>query len=121
MMDRIPAGKTARLEYWQDWVSRNEAAYSAEAAKFDQRERLYRGEETQIAPLTPLDTERGGKSGNWNRITHLRNIISENIESTINSAIPQPKVTARRKADEWRAKVLEDMLRNELDRLPLRN
>ena len=118
MMDRIPAGKTARLEYWQDWVSRNEAAYSVEAAKFDLRERLYRGEETQIAPLTVLDTERGGKSGNWNKITHLRNIISENIESTINSAIPQPKVTARRQADEWRAKVLEDMLRNELDRLP---
>ncbi|MCQ2440208.1 MAG: hypothetical protein MJ074_10710 [Oscillospiraceae bacterium] len=117
-MDRIPGGKAARLVYWQDWVGRNAAAYEAEATKFDKRERLYRGEETRIEPLTQMDTEHGGRSDSWNRITHLRNIISENIESTISSSIPQPKVTARRKADEWRAKLLEDMLRNELDRLP---
>ena len=32
--------------------------------------------------------------------------------------IPQPKVTARRKKDEMKAKLIEDMLRNELDRMP---
>ena len=49
----------------------------------------------------------------------VRNIIRENIESEVSSTIPQPKVMARRQSDEWRAKILEDMLRNELDRLPM--
>ncbi len=108
--------KQQKLEYWQEWTSKNESAFAGELGKMDHRERLYRGEEEYITPLTTLDTSRDNRP---NKIIHLRNIISENIESTISSTIPQPKVTARRKADEGRAKVLEDMLRNELDRLPM--
>ncbi len=108
--------KTERLEYWKDWLGRNESAYEEELAKMDRREALYRGEVRDIEPLTKRDRER---SGQLRRTVHLRNIVAENIESEVNSTIPQPKVTARRQADEAKAKLLEDMLRNELDRLPM--
>lgn len=104
------------LEYWKEWASRNEAALGDQAAKMDDREALYRGEVRKIQPLTPRDTER---NGDYRTTAHLRNIVAENIESEVNSVIPQPKVTARRQTDESKAKILEDMLRNELDRLPM--
>jgi len=104
------------LDYWKDWVEKNEAALGDQTERMDAREALYRGETREIKPLTGRDTERNGAR----RVTvHLRNIVAENIESEVSSTIPQPKVTARRKADEARAKILEDMLRNELDRLPM--
>ncbi len=46
----------------------------------------------------------------------MRNIVFENIESQISTAIPQPKVTAWFKEDEPLAQVIENWLRNELDR-----
>ena len=106
----------AKLDYWKDWLGRNEAALGDEQRKMDEREALYRGEVREITPLTPRDRKR---SGELRKTSHLRNIIAENIESEVSAVIPQPKVTARRASDEWRAKILEDMLRNELDRLPM--
>ena len=108
--------KQARLDYWKDWRDRNESALGDQADKMDEREALYRGEVREITPLTAKDRRKDGK---FRMTTHLRNIIAENIESEVSSTIPQPKVTARRQSDEWRAKILEDMLRNELDRLPM--
>ena len=108
--------KSAQLDYWQSWVDRNEAAYSDQIDKMDHREALYRGEVREIKPLVSGDK----KYGLWLRqAAHVRNIIAENIESEVSASIPQPKVTARRQQDERRAKILEDMLRNELDRLPM--
>ena len=104
------------LEYWKEWVCRNETAYREELDKMDRREALYRGEVREIAPLTEKDRRR---DGGRRETAHLRNIVAENIESEVSSVIPQPKVTARRKEDEGRAKLLEDMLRNEMDRLPM--
>ena len=108
--------KQAKLDYWRDWLGRNEAALGDAQKKMDEREALYRGEVREITPLTPRDVKR---SGQLRKTNHLRNIIAENIESEVSAVIPQPKVTARRQSDEWRAKILEDMLRNELDRLPM--
>ena len=108
--------KQAKLDYWRDWLGRNETALGDLARRMDERESLYRGETREITPLTAKDRK---KSGAYKRTSHLRNIIAENIESEVSSTIPQPKVTARRQSDEWRAKILEDMLRNELDRLPM--
>lgn len=104
------------LDYWQDWVSRNEDAYQDQLSKMDHREALYRGDVREIEPLTAKDK---AKDGSRRETAHLRNIVAENIESEVNSVIPQPKVTAKRQQDEKRAKILEDMLRNELDRLPM--
>ena len=104
------------LDYWKEWVRRNETAYREELEKMDRREALYRGEVRELRPLTEKDRQR---DGSLRETVHLRNIVAENIESEVSSVIPQPKVTARRKEDEARAKLLEDMLRNELDRLPM--
>ena len=104
------------LDYWKEWASRNETALGDQALRMDRREQLYRGEIREIEPLTARDTQRSGLKI---QASHLWNIVAENIESEVSSTIPQPKVTARRKEDERRAKILEDMLRNELDRLPM--
>lgn len=106
----------AKLDYWKDWLGRNETALGDLSKRMDEREALYRGETRQITPLTPKDKT---KNGQFRKTVHLRNIVAENIESEVSAVIPQPKVTARRQSDEWRAKLLEDMLRNELDRLPM--
>lgn len=110
------AALSDKLEKWKDWVERNEQAAEEQIAQMDLREKLYRGEVREITPLTRRDLE---KDGSLRETPHVRNIVAENIESEVSSTIPQPKVTARRKADEQRAKILEDMLRNELDRLPM--
>jgi len=104
------------LDEWKEWAAKNEAALGDQAERMDHREQLYRGDVRELTPLTARDTER---SGSRRRTSHLRNIVAENIESEVSSTIPQPKVTARRQSDEGRAKILEDMLRNELDRLPM--
>ena len=110
------SSESKKLEYWKSWAAKNEAAMGDEPCRMDRREALYRGEVRDIRPLTPRDRQ---KDGTLRNTVHLRNIVAENIESVVNSTIPQPKVTARRQSDEWRAKLLEDMLRNELDRLPM--
>ena len=108
-------GRT-KMDYWKDWLGRNASAAEEELSKMDRRESLYRGEIREITPLTERDRK---KNGRLRETAHLRNIVAENIEAEVNSNVPQPKVTARRKGDERRAKILEDMLRNELDRLPM--
>ena len=103
-----------RLRWWQGWLERNDAAMSGESLRMDEREALYRGDVRSIEPLTGKDMNGQRKR----RASHVRNVVAENIESQVSSVIPQPKVTAFRQTDEWRAKLLEDLLRNELDRLP---
>lgn len=99
----------ARLALWQDRLAANQSAYEIEVAKMDRREDLYRGDDSIRAIV------RGERKTST---PHVRNICAELIESQVNSGIPQPKVTARREKDEMKAKLIEDMLRNELDRLP---
>ena len=100
--------ENAKLEMWQDRFERAESAYSAEYAKFDERERLYRGNR-RITGLTRDDKNT--------EAPHVRNICAEIIEAQVDSSIPQPKVTARRQQDTAKAKLIEDMIRNELDRM----
>lgn len=98
-----------KLHMWQERMKRNDNAYSAETEKMDRREAQYSGERTlkQIV-----------KNEKTNEAVHVRNISAELIEAQVDSNIPQPKVTARRERDEEKAKLIEDMLRNELDRMP---
>ena len=98
-----------RLWLWQDRLRRAESAYQNEVDKMDDREAMYLGS-GRIRPI--VSTARKTET------PHVRNIAAEMIESQVDSNIPQPKVTPRRRSDEWRAKLIEDMLRNELDRLP---
>ena len=98
-----------KLRLWQDRLKTNEAAYDGETSRMDEREALYAGTNEM---RTIVQGERKTKA------VHVRNICAEIIEAQTDSNIPQPKVTARRKQDEMKAKLIEDMLRNELDRMP---
>ena len=99
-----------KLSEWQRRLSLSDSAYADEVAKMDKREKLYNGDK-EIKPLVKGDRKK-------EKATHVRNIIFENIESQISSSIPQPKVTACRKQDEPLAEIIENFIRNELNRQP---
>lgn len=104
-----------KLALWQGRYQRSRSAYDGELRRMDRREQLYLGDRH----LTPVTKNDVGKDGQARIARHVRNIIAENIESEISSSIPQPKVTARRREDEGKAKLIEDMIRDELNRLPM--
>lgn len=97
-----------KLQMWQRRLAANETAYSAEHARMQEREDLYAG----IPAGKKLVSRELDREYN-----HIRNICAELIEAQVDSSIPQPKVTPMREQDEQKAKLIEDMLRNELDRL----
>ena len=101
---------TVKLEYWQKKLEEAESAYSSELERMEAREKLYRGDGS-ISAMVKGDTAAF--------TPYVRNICAELIESQIDSTIPQPKVTAMRKEDEPKAKLIEDMIRSELDRMPM--
>ena len=107
---RLPA-KEDRLSYFQALYERAKGQYAGVLDKMDGREALYRGRK-EMKPIVD-----GHRVDDFSQ--NVRNIIAENIESEIDSNIPQPKVTPRRQEDEERAKLIEDLIRNELDRLPM--
>ena len=100
-----------KLALWQERLGKNDSQYESERAQMDVRQALYQGSR-RIMPL--VGTARAENSDT----PHVRNICSEMIESQVNSSLPAPKVTAVRPEDEPLAKIIEDMLRNEMDRLP---
>lgn len=97
------------LLLWQNRFSEAKSDYENELQKMDRREQRYRGE--------PVIYDPNGKALK-KKATHVRNVVMENIETEIDSNIPQPKVTALHPEDEDLAKLIEDLIRNELDRLP---
>lgn len=107
------AANQTKLELWQRRLMDSDKAYSDEVAKMDRREALFRGVR-ELKPLVPGDHAMKGKK----QTSHVRNIIFENIETQVSTAIPQPKVTPRRKKDERLATLIEHLIRNELDRMP---
>lgn len=98
------------LAKWQERLKRNETAYRSQLDKMDRREAVYLGDRT-LSCRVAGDRKR--------KAAHVRNLTAEIIEAQVNSSIPQPKVTAWRKEDEQKAKLIENMLRNELNRLPM--
>lgn len=99
-----------KLDMWQRRLAEAETAYADELADMDLREKYYLGND-DIEPMVPY--ERNFET------PHVRNICAELIEAQVDSNIPAPKVTAKRKGDEHLAKTIEDMLRNEMDRMPM--
>ncbi len=102
--------RSERLRAWQEKLERYDEAWSAELGRMDEREAIYRGRDS-IDTLVDGDTIR--------RTPHVRNIAAELIEAQVEANVPQPKVTALRREDERLAVLIEDMLRNKLDRLPV--
>ena len=110
MAEKTEHGENAKLRMWKDRFTTAYAAYTGELDKIGERDRSYHG----------IVTPRRAYVGNDKNVaddTHHRNIIYELIETQIDTSIPQPKVTAKRKEDEILARTIEDMLREELDRL----
>ncbi|WP_312281830.1 hypothetical protein [Oscillibacter sp.] len=97
------------LALWEGRYRRDKSEYQKRLERMDRREELYRGSRT-------IKATNGGKADD---ATHVRNLVMELIETQVDSNIPQPKVTAVREKDEWLAKIIEDMIRNELNRLPM--
>ena len=95
-----------KLNLWQDRLYNSLSAYSSDLSDMDRREALYCGTHTIYSAV-------GAKNASC-----VRNIVSELIEAEAETTIPRPKVTARRKADEKKAELIEAFLINELDRLP---
>lgn len=109
-MKEIARGTERELQKWQERFSKAEKAYRGEQDKMKFREDRVDGTEVIRGP----DGQSAKKSA-----THVRNICFEMIETQVDSAIPAPKVTAVRAEDEGLAKVVEDMLRNLMDKLPM--
>lgn len=106
--------KNSNLRMWQERLTENKNKFSAEIGKMDDREKLYSGDTVLQAVFAGQKSKQLGT-----RPAHLHNIVAENVESEIDNNVPMPKVTARKEADAPLAKMIEDMLRNELDRLPM--
>lgn len=110
MTARKDAEMQELLTQWERRYRRDKAEYQARLDRMDRREKLFRGSKD----IKTVDGSIAPK-----RATHVRNLVQEIIETQVDTNIPQPKVTAIRAQDEELAKLIEDMLRNELDRLPM--
>lgn len=110
-MSRKKDGAThqKQFDYWKEKYLSSKEAFESQRSLMDNRELLYKGTKTIFSP----SGDEAEKSA-----THVRNIVFENIEAEIDSSIPAPKVTAKRKQDEWLAEEIEDMLKNIVDILP---
>ena len=91
MKTRKAAVRPAKLDIWQRRLADSDAAWKPEMERMDRREHLYSGDR-ELRALT--------KGDEGQKAPHIRNIVFENIESQVSSAIPSPKVTPRRKEDE---------------------
>lgn len=109
-MNIINGDKKARLDFWKERYAKASIAYSEELEAIAKRDNAYNGI-VEGKKYVENDTVTDPR-------VHIRNIIAEIIEAEVDTSIPQPKVTAKRKEDEILAKHIEDMLRAELDRCP---
>lgn len=90
---------------FKDWYNQSLAAYD-ERGSFTDRQKLFEGDKS---------LGYGKKSA-----MIVYNMTQELIESQIDSSIPQPKVKPQRPTEKTirNAAIIEDMLRNQSDRLP---
>ena len=99
-----------KLQLWQGRLARGQASYDSEGYDFTTAHAYYEGSYKTIPGVA------GGKE---RKVTVLRNICDEIVEAQVSSSIPMPRVTALRKQDEEKARIIEEMLRDLVDRLPM--
>lgn len=95
---------------WQERLAKALLAYQDELSNISLRQGLYEGSRDIYGPRQNLSPKKA---------SNVRNLVYELLESQVDSSIPQPKVTARNEGDQPLAQMIEDMLRSELDRLPM--
>lgn len=102
-----------KLAMWQERLSKNLAAYQDEREEMTALEKLYAGSRD-------IDGNINRKSsGKVKKASYVRNVVAEIVEAIVDSNVPSPKVTAYREEDQDLAHIIEDFLRNEMDRLPM--
>lgn len=100
------------IKLWQERLRKNEAAMREEHKRMEKRTSLYNGERS--IEKTP-DAQSAGPA---KKASSVRNIVAELVESQVSPTFALPKVTARRERHEELAKIAEDYLIDETDRLP---
>ncbi len=108
--EHIPKEQSRRLAHWQAVVRYDENDWQGVRDRLRVQEQLLRG----TASITAPDGTHASRQASYRR-----NLVQEMIETEVDANIPQPKVTALHQEDEDLARIIEDMLRNELDRLPM--
>lgn len=104
-----------KLRLWQDRLQAAENAIEGERARMKKREKLYEGDHTIYGAGGRAQAGADGVS----EATHVRNVCFEMVETQVDSTIPSPKVTAVRPEDEELADIVENLLRDVMDRLPM--
>lgn len=99
-----------KLRQWQDRLETAKEAIQPELDRMGKRESIYDGDPTIYRP--------DGAKAEAGRASHVRNVAFELVEAQVESDIPTPKVTAIRQEDEHLADVVENLLRNVIDKLP---
>lgn len=101
-----------KLKMWQDRLKDAKLDFQPQLDKMDRRENLYAGSKTiQAGP--------NSRKTNAREATTVQNYTAELIETGVDSNIPYPKASAKYQKDEARARMIEAMLRTDIDRLPL--
>ena len=103
------------LDKWRGIYRRERDAWSKTVDKITKLDKHYSGD-YKLEPLT--DNDRLSENGAPREARQIWRLCAELIESTIDVTVPQPKVTATDERDEELAGIIEDMLRDELDRNP---
>jgi hypothetical protein len=100
-----------KMQLWKGKYERSKSSWEETKAKLEKYNSLYEGS-YEIESKDEKTKIRAKKAKS------VRNIVAECVDSMIDSNIPSPKVTPRKEKDERLANIIENMLRNEIDRLP---
>lgn len=99
---------TRKLRRFQGLMTTAVTLYQPELDKMPLRRKVYGGDPAIQKPM---------KGSTVTETDYVNNMASEMIESQVSPDVPQPKVTALRKQDEWLASLIEDYMRLELQRV----
>lgn len=104
-----PKTDQKKLEMWKKRLESGQTAYDDRHEDYIKLDQLYTGNYKKVDSVILDDKTK--------ETPIVRNIVRELIESQISTAIPMPKVTARRKKDEQLAVTIEEFLRSKIDEL----
>lgn len=105
--------KEQALAMWQERLERARRAAQADLDKMDRREDLYSGERAIAKGANSRST------GATKQATTVPRLVSELIDAQVDSNVPFPKVDPLHPEDEPLAMAIEQMLRGEINRLPV--
>ena len=103
--------KMLKLEQWKEKYEKAKGAWSKTKEELQLYNDLYEG-------TYEIESTDETKKGKVKKAKSVRNIVAEDVDSVVDSNIPTPKVTPTREIDEDKANIIENLLRNELDRMP---